>query len=181
MLFPEHVCRFVVSKNQTEDLPDPFLLQSLFGEKNEITKAAEIAEYSPCIYGLARTNVGADVNKNDFLENVITYAEQERLAAEAEAKRQEEERAAAEAEAKAKADEEAKKQADADAASESDASRARGMNALSVAAACLLALSVVPFLPAEVVKIAAACLLALSVAAYAARRAFDKKQRSKTK
>ncbi len=132
----------------------------IFGEKNEITKAAEIAEYSPCIYGLARTNVGADVNKNDFLENVITYAEQERLAAEAEAKRQEEERAAAEAEAKAKADEEAKKRADADAASESDASRARGMNALAVAAACLLA---------------------LSVAAYAARMAFDKKQRSQTK
>lgn len=47
-----------------------------------ITKASEIATYSPCLYGLYRTTVGADVEKNDFFENVTTYAEQERLAQE---------------------------------------------------------------------------------------------------
>lgn len=70
------------------------------------TYATEIPTYNPCYYGLYRSTVGADVEKNDFFENVLTYeqqiqkAEEERLAAEAEAKRQEEERLAAEAEAK---------------------------------------------------------------------------------
>ena len=127
----------------------------MFGENKEITKATEIKTFSPCVYGLARTTVGADVNKNDFLENLTSYAEQERIAAETEAKRQEEEKAAAEAKA---AEEEAKKQSDA--AEAEEASRLRGLRALAIAAACLLA---------------------LSVAAYAARRIFDKKQRSKTK
>lgn len=117
----------------------------IFGEKRDITKASEIAEYSPCLYGLARSAVGADMNKNDFFENIITYAEQERLAAEAEAKRAEEERAEADKKAPdAEADDAAK-----------EASRLRGLHALAVAAACLLA---------------------LSVAAYFARRAVDRKK-----
>lgn len=46
-------------------------------------KAADIPTYSPCRYGLYRTTVGPDVNKNDFFENLTSYAEQERLAEEA--------------------------------------------------------------------------------------------------
>lgn len=37
--------------------------------------AAEISLYSPCDFGLYRSTVGEDVQKNDFLENVTTYAE----------------------------------------------------------------------------------------------------------
>lgn len=47
-----------------------------------ITKASEIATYSPCLFGLYRTTVGPDVEKNDFFENLTTYAEQKRLAQE---------------------------------------------------------------------------------------------------
>lgn len=49
------------------------------GYSNEITKAIQIQEYNPCQFGLYRTTVGADVQKDDFLENIVTYAEQERL------------------------------------------------------------------------------------------------------
>ena len=49
------------------------------GDSGQITKASQIATYNPCKYGLYRTLVGADVQKNDFLENIVTYAEQERL------------------------------------------------------------------------------------------------------
>ena len=49
------------------------------GSNNEITKATQIATYNPCKFGLYRSTVGEDVQKNDFLENVTTYAEQERL------------------------------------------------------------------------------------------------------
>lgn len=48
-----------------------------------ITKASQIATYSPCLYGLYRTIVGEDVEKNDFFENLTTYEEQERLEQEA--------------------------------------------------------------------------------------------------
>ena len=44
-----------------------------------ITKATQIKDYNPCKFGLYRTTVGEDVQKNDFLENIVTYAEQERL------------------------------------------------------------------------------------------------------
>ena len=127
----------------------------MFGEKNEITKASEIKTFSPCVYGLARSTVGADINKNDFLENITTYAEQDRLAAEAEAKRLEEEKAAAEAaEAEKKAAAEAQKaEAEAD-----EAARLRGLRALSITAVCLLV---------------------LAIAAYAARRSFDRKKGGK--
>ena len=54
------------------------------GDKGEITKATQIKRHNPCYFGLYRTTVGADVARNDFLENIITYraqeeAEQERL------------------------------------------------------------------------------------------------------
>ncbi len=44
-----------------------------------ITKATQIRDYNPCKFGLYRSTVGEDVLKNDFLENIVTYAEQERL------------------------------------------------------------------------------------------------------
>ena len=72
--------------------------------------AKDVREYNPCYYGLYRSTVGADVQKNDFFENLNTHAEQarlaeqqrleaERLAAEEEASRLEAERLAAEEEA----------------------------------------------------------------------------------
>ena len=51
----------------------------LNGYNGEITKATEIKLYNPCKFGLYRSTIGEDVQKNDFLENIITYAEQERL------------------------------------------------------------------------------------------------------
>jgi len=47
-----------------------------------ITKASQIKTYSPCNYGLFRSNVGEDVKKNDFFENLKSY-EQQRLEEEA--------------------------------------------------------------------------------------------------
>ena len=44
-----------------------------------ITKATQIKDYNPCKFGLYRSTVGDDVLKNDFLENIVTYAEQEQL------------------------------------------------------------------------------------------------------
>ena len=52
------------------------------GKSNEITKASQIETYNPSHFGLYRSTVGADVQKNDFMENIISYAEQERLEAE---------------------------------------------------------------------------------------------------
>lgn len=49
------------------------------GKSEKITKATQIATYNPCQFGLYRSTVGQDVQKNDFLENIVTYAEQERL------------------------------------------------------------------------------------------------------
>ena len=51
----------------------------LNGYDGEITKASQIEKYNPSKFGLYYTAVGADVQKNDFLENITTYAEQERL------------------------------------------------------------------------------------------------------
>ncbi|MGN0687052.1 MAG: PIG-L deacetylase family protein [Oscillospiraceae bacterium] len=84
----------------------------MYGKNAPITKASEIATYSPCEYGLYRTTVGADVIGGDFFENVATYAE--RAAAEEAAKAEEERlRQQEEAEAKAKAEaEEAAKRAE---------------------------------------------------------------------
>ncbi len=44
-----------------------------------ITKATQITTHSPCKFGLYRSLIGADTAKNDFLENIVTYTEQERL------------------------------------------------------------------------------------------------------
>lgn len=45
----------------------------------KVTKATQITQYNPAQYGLYRTTVGEDVEKDDFLENIVTYAAQERL------------------------------------------------------------------------------------------------------
>lgn len=73
--------------------------------------AKEIMYYSPCYYGLYRSTVGEDVEKNDFFENVLTYAEEERIE-EAERMAQEEARRRAQAEALRKAEEEARRKAE---------------------------------------------------------------------
>lgn len=86
-------------------------------DENPITKATEIATYSPCNYGLYYTSVGPDVEGGDFFENVVTYAEREaaeeeaRLKAEEEARLQAEAEAAARAEAESKAQEQAREEA----------------------------------------------------------------------
>ena len=85
--------------------------------------AAEVQKYSPCYYGLYRSTVGEDVEKNDFFENVTTYAEDKVLAEEAarlaeeeacraeeEAQKAEEEQLKAEAEEKARQEEEHRRQ-----------------------------------------------------------------------
>lgn len=53
--------------------------QWLNGYNNEIKKASQIYSNNPTRFGLYRTTVGKDVAKNDFMENIVTYAEQERL------------------------------------------------------------------------------------------------------
>lgn len=49
------------------------------GKSEKITKATQIKTHNPTQFGLYRSTVGADVEKNDFMENLISYAEQERL------------------------------------------------------------------------------------------------------
>lgn len=51
----------------------------LNGSAGEITAASQINTLSPCQFGLYHSTVGEDVRKNDFMENTISYAEQERL------------------------------------------------------------------------------------------------------
>ena len=63
---------------------------------------ASIPNYNPSFYGLYRSTVGEDIEKNDMFENLISHAEQIRIAEE-EARRQ------AEEEARLKAEEEARK------------------------------------------------------------------------
>ncbi|MBQ9149182.1 MAG: PIG-L family deacetylase [Oscillospiraceae bacterium] len=65
--------------------------------------AAKVKEYNPCYFGLYRSTVGEDVQKNDFFENVTTYAEQDRQEAER-LKAEEEARLAAEAAAREEAE-----------------------------------------------------------------------------
>ena len=62
--------------------------------------AAAVNQYNPREYGLYRSTVGEDVQKNDFFENLTIYAEQERIAEE---KRQQEEQARLEEEARLEA------------------------------------------------------------------------------
>lgn len=89
--------------------------------------AISITRYNPCYYGLYRSTVGEDVEKNDFFENVTTYAqdraeeearlaeeariaEEKRLAEEQRRKEEEAARLQAQAEAEQKAREEALRQ-----------------------------------------------------------------------
>lgn len=46
----------------------------LNGKNGEITKASQIKKYSPREFGLYRTLVGEDINKNDIFENVTRRA-----------------------------------------------------------------------------------------------------------
>lgn len=66
-----------------------------------ITRADQIEDYNPRLYGLYRSTVGADVEKDDFFENLHSYAQQAAIAEEErlaeEARREEEERLAEEA------------------------------------------------------------------------------------
>ena len=50
-----------------------------YGPDRTITKASEITQYPPHKFGLLRSTVGEDVLKNDFMENITSYGEQERL------------------------------------------------------------------------------------------------------
>lgn len=51
----------------------------MIGEGKKKTSVTEIDKYSPCDYGLYRTLVGEDVEKHDFMENVTSYAQDERI------------------------------------------------------------------------------------------------------
>ena len=51
----------------------------LYGYNNEITSPTQITYYNPAHFGLYRSTVGADTGKNDMMENIVTYAEQERI------------------------------------------------------------------------------------------------------
>ena len=117
--------------------------------------AKEINLYNPCYYGLYRSTVGDDAQKNDFFENLISYGEQariaeeqrleaERLAAEEEARRLEEARLAEEAR---RAAEEAQRQAELAAAEEARlAEEAKQKSILIVSVTALLILIVVVIL-----------------------------------
>lgn len=62
-----------------ESQQDTWFTDWINGKNGEITKATQIKRHNPCFFGLYRTTVGEDVNRNDFLENIITYREQERI------------------------------------------------------------------------------------------------------
>lgn len=49
--------------------------------------SSQIRSYNPALYGLYSSLVGEDVNKNDFLENVITYNRRNQLQYEEKIKR----------------------------------------------------------------------------------------------
>lgn len=53
----------------------------LNGKSSQITQASQIETYNPCQFGLYRSTVGEDTLKNDFFENITTYAQQEKLEA----------------------------------------------------------------------------------------------------
>lgn len=94
----------------------------LNGKSGTNTTASSITQHSPCEYGLYRSTVGEDINKNDFFENITVYAEHERIAAEEEAKRlEEEDRKRREEEESRKAAEEESKRLEEEAAKETDA------------------------------------------------------------
>ena len=77
----------------------------IYGDGYRITSSDQITSYSPKLYGLFRSEVGDDVEKNDFFENVKTYEMRE------EEKRQEEAR---QAEESRKLEEESRQQEEAE-------------------------------------------------------------------
>lgn len=87
-----------------------------------VDTAAEVPDYNPCEYGLFRSTVGADVEKNEFFENVLTYEQEKQKAAEDEAARLAAEQAAAE-EAQRQSEEEARLQEEAERQAQDDAQR----------------------------------------------------------
>ena len=69
----------------------------LHGKSEKITKATQIVTYNPAHFGLYYSTVGEDVRKNDFMENITSYAELRRIEEERlEAERLEQERLEAE-------------------------------------------------------------------------------------
>lgn len=58
---------------------DTWFTDWINGDNNEITKASQIKRYNPCFFGLYRSTVGEDIEKNDFLENITTYRKQEQI------------------------------------------------------------------------------------------------------
>ena len=75
--------------------------------------AAEFRKYNPCEYGLFRSTVGEDVQKNDFFENLMSYGEERLKQEQEEAERLEAQRLAEE-EARKQAEEEARRQQEAE-------------------------------------------------------------------
>lgn len=51
----------------------------LYGYDRDITKVTEVEPYPPHKFGLYRSTVGPDIEKNDFMENIVSYGEQARL------------------------------------------------------------------------------------------------------
>ena len=113
--------------------------------------AETVDEYSCCDFGLYRSTVGEDVEKNDFFENLTTYAEDAVLEAEliaaeeARQQKQAEEKAKAEeAEAAARAQEEAKREqarlekARQEAQAQEQQTRTRGIAALPILCVAVL-------------------------------------------
>lgn len=123
------------------------------GKNGKITTAKEIATYSPCQFGLYRSTVGADVAKNDFMENIISYDEQARLEAERleaerlakeEAERLEAERLEAERlEAERLAREEAERLAALEEAQKQEQARQEKIRQYTILAVCLILVLVV--------------------------------------
>ena len=75
-----------------------------------IQKAADIQNYSPCLYGLYNTRVGPDTAGGDFFEHVETWAQREEAQRLAEEQRREEEARRAEEERQARLEAEAQRQ-----------------------------------------------------------------------
>ena len=75
-----------------------------------IQRAADIQNYSPCLYGLYNTRVGPDTAGGDFFEHVETWAQREEAQRLAEEQRREEEARRAEEERQARLEAEAQRQ-----------------------------------------------------------------------
>ena len=61
----------------------------IYGKGEKITSSDSISKYNPSQYGLYSCRIGEDINKNDLLENVVTYEERARIKAEEEKKAKE--------------------------------------------------------------------------------------------